>query len=289
GIRAVPWQPPAGQHLPSNWISSLLAARDGTLWIGADKGLASWKDGKLTRRMELTEQFIVRLLEDREGTVWAGSIGIPSGRLCAIHNGSVQCQGGDGSLGRGVVGLYEDRKGNLWAGVADGLWRWRPGPPKFHPVPDALDSIQGFGEANDGALLIGARSGIRRLVGEKTEAYPLPGRVPQFGIPKLLRDHDGGLWIGTSVRGLVHVRQGRTDVFARSDGLSGDDVYALFEDREGNIWVSTSRGLDRFRDLAVVTIDVNQGMSNDQVVAVLAARDGGIWLATLSGLNRWNN
>src|SRR6266849_7507414 len=48
GVRAVPWQPPADQHLPSNDIWSLLAARDGTLWIGTPKGLASWKSGKLT-------------------------------------------------------------------------------------------------------------------------------------------------------------------------------------------------------------------------------------------------
>src|SRR5512132_1198434 len=34
GVRFVPWRPPAGQSLPSNHIRSLVAARDGTLWIG---------------------------------------------------------------------------------------------------------------------------------------------------------------------------------------------------------------------------------------------------------------
>src|SRR5262245_57713520 len=33
GVRTVPWQPPPDQHLPSNFIFNLLAARDGTLWI----------------------------------------------------------------------------------------------------------------------------------------------------------------------------------------------------------------------------------------------------------------
>ena len=40
-------------------------------------------------------------------------------------------------------------------------------------------------------------------------------------------------------RGLIHVHQGRTDVFTRSDGLSGDIILSLFEDREGNVWVAT--------------------------------------------------
>src|SRR5918997_1674533 len=55
GVRNVPFQPPAGQQLPSTFIFSLLAARDGTLWIGTLSGLASWKDGKLARFAELDD------------------------------------------------------------------------------------------------------------------------------------------------------------------------------------------------------------------------------------------
>src|SRR5271169_6816965 len=47
GVRAVPWEPPAGTHLPGSRIRSLLSTRDGTLWIGTNEGLASWKDGRL--------------------------------------------------------------------------------------------------------------------------------------------------------------------------------------------------------------------------------------------------
>ena len=97
------------------------------------------------------------------------------------------------------------------------------------------------------------------------------------------------MWIGTSDRGLVHVHQGRTDLFERSDGLSGDFIERLFEDREGDIWVAALDGLDRFRDLAVPTISVTQGLSNATVESVLAARDGSVWLGALDGLNRWDN
>ena len=73
GVRTVPWQPPPDQPLPSSTIASLLAARDGTLWIGTYKGLASWKDGKLTKYPELAGLTYSDVLEDREGTVWAGT------------------------------------------------------------------------------------------------------------------------------------------------------------------------------------------------------------------------
>jgi ligand-binding sensor domain-containing protein len=244
GVRNVPWQPPAEQHLPSSHVMSLLAARDGTLWIGTLKGLASWKGGKLTQYPELAGLAVGLLLEDREGTVWSGALGAPSGRLCAIQKSSVHCSGEDGGLGMGVFSLREDSKSNLWAGVGDGLWRWKPGTPKFYPLPGEPNGIQGLAEGDDGALLIATRSGIRRLVDGRIEAaHPLPDAARQSAPLKLLRDRDGGLWIGTAYRGLIHVHQGRTDLFSQSVGLSGDDAWALFEDHEGNIWVTTNNGL----------------------------------------------
>src|SRR5215510_11843073 len=120
GVRTVPWQPPPDQHLPSNFITSLVAARDGTRWIGTAMGLASWKNGKLTQYDELAGLTVYRLLEDREGSIWAGAIGTPNGKLCEIRNGSVRCYPEMAGLGRGAVGLHEDGKGNLWVGLLTG-------------------------------------------------------------------------------------------------------------------------------------------------------------------------
>jgi signal transduction histidine kinase/ligand-binding sensor domain-containing protein len=289
GVRSVPWQPPEGEQLPSSYIRHLVTARDGRLWIGTNEGLASWKDGKLTHYPELAGQMVQALLEDREGVIWAGVNAGSNGRLCAIQSGSVQCYGEDGSFGSQVLSLYEDSRGNLWAGAATGLWRWKPGPPKLYPMPDPAHQISALNEGENGAILIAMNGGIRQLVDGKTEPYPLPGFGRQFTPLRLLRDRNGGLWIGTADRGLLHVHQGRTDGFATSEGLSGDGVTGLFEDREGNIWASSPDGLDRFRDFAVPTISVTQGLSNASVWSVLAARDGSVWLGTQGGLNRWKD
>src|SRR5262249_23035913 len=238
GVRRVEWQPPRNEHLPAGRIRSLLAGRDGRLWIGTPSGLASWKDGKLTHYPELAGEGVLSLLEDREGTVWAaGGVGNTEGRLCAIRGGGAKCYGNDGSLGGWVDRLYEDRSGNLWVGGVKGLWRWGPSPSKFFPMPD---SGRGLAEGDRGELLISTARGIRKLVNERAEPYPLPG-VRQ-GASRLLRDRDGGLWIGTIDAGLLHVYQGKTNRFTRSDGLSSDTVYYLFQDREGSIWVGTSDG-----------------------------------------------
>ena len=288
GVRSVAWQPPAGEYLPNNDIQSLLAAREGRLWIGTNQGLASWKDRKLIHYPELDGQIVSTLLEDREGTVWAGGLATPAGRLCAIQGGSVRCYGEDGSLGLGVLSLHEDSGGNLWAGAASGLWRWKPGPPMHYPISDQASEINALVEGDNGVIWMAMPGGIRQLVNGKVETNPPPRFGRHFRPNRLLRDHDGGLWIGTQ-EGLLHTHQGRTDLFTRPDGLSGDFIHDLFEDREGNVWVATRDGLDRFRDFAVSTVSVEQGLSNDVVWSVLAARDGSVWLGTRDGLNRWND
>ena len=297
GVRFLPWQPPAGQQLPEIPYS-LLVTRDGVLWIGTFAGLVSWKDGKLTQYPEVGARFITSLLEDRVGTVWAGALGgppgTPTGRLCAIQNGSTQCYGLDGAFGSFVWSLGEDSSGALWAGAESGLWHWKPGPPKRYAVPGVR--LADLTQSGDGRLIVGIKGGgLRQVVGDKLEAYPIRSpmnsnaTLPDRDIDanKVLRDRDGGLWIGTNQRGLIHVHHGRTDVFTAESGLSSNIIAGLFEDREGNIWVSTAGGLDRFRELPVTTVTTKQGLSSDHVNSVIAATDGSTWIATGNGLTKW--
>ena len=253
-------------------------------------GVASWKGGKLTRYPEIDGQMIWALREDREGTMWSGGvIGTFPGpeTLCAIGRSGVRCYGKDGSLGRGMVeSVYEDRKGDLWAATGTGIWRWKPGPPKFYPLPMGVRPLEGFTEDDGGKLLIGIEGGLRRFSDGKLGAYPLPGTVRPFLTRRLLRDHDGGLWIAAYNAGLVHIHDGKADVFRQADGLSSDDVLALFEDRENNIWAATPDGLDRFRATTVATFSLKEGLSNGLAWSVLADRDGSVWVATPGGLDR---
>jgi len=140
GVRAVPWHPPGGVQLPSNFVGLLLSAHDGTLWIGTLKGLSSWKDGKLTQYREVAGSYVISLLEDRERTIWVGVSEASKGRLCAIRGGKVECYGA-GTFGNFVGALYQDHKGSLWGSSATGLWRWAPGPPERFEFPRGVISV----------------------------------------------------------------------------------------------------------------------------------------------------
>jgi signal transduction histidine kinase/ligand-binding sensor domain-containing protein len=293
GVRAVPWEPPGGQHLPSSDIRSLRAAGDGHLWIGTYRGLVSWKDGKLTHYPQLDGDIVEAILEDRGGTIWVvAGWTLSAARLCKIQSGQTECYGKDGGPGSGVTSIYEDSQGNLWAGAMAGVWHWKPGPPKLYAMTGPPQRTYALVESDDGGILIARRGGITKLRNGTFEAFPLPVAL-QFSPNRLLRDRDGGLWIGALVdQGLLHIHQRKTDVFTPSDGfsgdLSGDTVRCFFEDREGNIWVSTPSGLDRFREFAIPTFSIQQGFSSRGISSVLSGNDGSIWVGTSDGLNRWN-
>jgi PAS domain S-box-containing protein len=294
GLRFIPWQPPAGQKLPDKPYS-LLVSRDGTLWIGTFGGLVSWNGTELTHYPETAKAAVTSLLEDREGTIWAAILA-DKGRLCAVRGGRTECHLQDGEFGRFVWSLAEDGAGVLWAGADSGLWRWKPGlPRRFDTAGMRLGDLI---TSSDGQLLVGIRGqGLRRLAGDKLESIrfrragnPAP-RLPDQDVKsnKLLRDRDGGIWIGTDGRGLIHVQDGLADTFTLADGLSGNIACSLFEDREGTIWYASERGLDRFRKLPIVTYSEPQGLSSDATKSVLASADGSVWLATNDGVTRWKD
>jgi signal transduction histidine kinase/ligand-binding sensor domain-containing protein len=294
GVRFLPWQPPAGQQLPDKNINSLLVTRDGSLWIGTFAGLVILRDGSLARPPVLHDQFVASLFEDGEGTVWAASLN-RAGQLCAIRSGGAKCSGEDGAFGRAVWATYEDGSGTLWAAAESGVWRLRPGPPQRY---GARTELIGLNRTEDGRLLMALHgAGLMQLAGDEVEAYPIRDAVNrnrlladhEVNANRLLRDRDGGLWIGTVDRGLIHLRDGRADLFRRSDGLSGDVILSLFEDREGTVWVASTGGLDRFRELPVTTISLRQGLSSEATQAVLAATDGSIWAGAVNGLTRLKN
>jgi signal transduction histidine kinase/ligand-binding sensor domain-containing protein len=286
GVRAFPWEPPAGERLPSKFISNLFVARDGTLWIGTLEGLASWREGKLTQYPEVAGGIVGRVIQDREGTI--RFVLYDRGELCAIRRGKAECDVAQ-ILGRLSVDLFEDRKGELWVTGSNEIWRWKPGPPQRFPFPRGVNRASQFLQMDDGTLLLSTNDGIKQILDGKIQSYAPPGVSGPFAAKNLLRSSDGCLWIGTH-SGLLHMHHDRTDTFGAPDGLSSDEVSGgIFEDREGNIWVGTSGGLDRFRAYAIPTIGTNEGLSGNSSWAVEATADGSLWLASAKGLDRWQN
>lgn len=105
-------------------------------------------------------------------------------------------------------------------------------------------------------------------------------------VRKTLRDRSGRIWLATD-HGVFLLRPGvPPQQFARSAGLSNDQVLDIPEDQEGNIWVATQNGLNRLRPDKFVTFDDLSIRHNAAIADLAPANDGSLWIGSRSGLDR---
>jgi len=271
---------------------SLLGATDGSLWIGTSVGLARLKDGKVVAVTDHDARYNA-MVEDRNGRIWGARTRIrdDKGPLCEVKGTDVQCHGEKDGLGCQFGNVVtQDKSGTVWVGDVGKICSWHDGKAVAYSarIADAgcKPIIQSLLVDPTGLILIGCEGGLRRL--ERGTLVPFrPGSLDPDHLEgsQLLYDHGGGLWIGTASHGLYRVSDGVADHFGVEDGLSDDNVSALYEDREGNIWVATPNGIDRFHRLNVISFSSKQGLRATGGSAVLATRDGHtLWTSSPQGL-----
>jgi sugar lactone lactonase YvrE len=87
------------------------------------------------------------------------------------------------------------------------------------------------------------------------------------------------------------LQNGKIDGYRREDGLPHDYVDALYEDREGSLWIGTrGGGLARLRDGKFSNFTVKEGLSHNFAKCVLEDREGALWIGSHGGgLTRYKN
>ncbi|MBK8340585.1 MAG: response regulator [Flavobacteriales bacterium] len=102
------------------------------------------------------------------------------------------------------------------------------------------------------------------------------------------------LWVGTSGGGLARLdkRTGRCRRFSTRDGLPNNVIYGLLSDDDGQLWMSTNKGLSCFdpETYAVRNFDGRHGLQNDEFnrYAFCRTSDGSLFFGGVSGLNHFH-
>jgi len=282
GVRSTPIAPVPGNAFDDG-VRALLGARDGTLWIATRRGLFALRSGVIQAESSMSGMLVNAIDEDPDGNVWAAGAANGKGVLCTIGGRLSECNDEGGRYGPEILALHRDSGHSLWIVGVDRAWKMGEGSIVSFALPGSADALRSVTDTTDGALLIGLRGKVVRIAGGRVEAFRLPSWTSSVAFDKALRTRDGSLWLGTSDSGLIHLHEGRLDTFTTSDGLSGNKILDLFEDREGNVWVSTLRGLDQFRSTTAVTQTDLNGLKG-RCRAVLSARDGTLWASMTTGI-----
>jgi len=288
GVRFLSWRLPAG--VSNGPIGKIFADHVGGLWVVGDE-LVHWKDGVVTAHFELEglQQFQI-ISEDPDGSLWV-ALRAPDAPLCHVTDSAVKCFGKDDGIPiSSVNSLLADGKGGFWLGGEGTLVHWHAGVSETYNV--GKHDLASLACGPDGTLWLGTDEGLG-LARFKDGAVK-PFVTPTFdgsrlAVTSMMFDRDGNLWVGTDAKGLFRIYGNTVEAYGHTEGLSGDSVWALFEDREGIVWAGSTSGIDSFRDPRIVTFSAVEGLGKDLAAGILAGRDGTIWVANNGSLDRIKN
>ncbi|WP_175511106.1 sensor histidine kinase [Collimonas sp. OK307] len=174
--------------------------------------------------------------------------------------------------------LLEDKDESVWAQCESGAFRLPPQGHVFVRMP---------GPVGVGRLVQGPDMTVWSMGGMKGEIVALNGASskkqkpawprPRAGGGTMLFDRDGEhLWIARA-DGLIRTStNGSSEVFGVAHGLSGTILNNILQDKEGNIWVATENGLDRFRPNALSSAALPQISWDSPVIS--AGANGSLWV-----------
>ena len=282
GVRFLKWTPPSGESLPSSSLWYLFGARNGSLYVGTDRGLARITKGHVYNYPD-SPRWPGPFVEDAHGTVWMGVSGAHShpSALCKVGESKLDCLGSREGFQclRGLSNTISP-DGYIWVGSSEGTCRWQEGmKPENEEVPslekkNGLRAVTSLASSVNGTLWAGtqhtgAGEGLLQYANGSWTTYMTPGvDGRELAVSFLLPGKDNVLWIGTTDKGLYRLSKGTLDHFDAENGLSGRRILSILEDREGGLWVVTPMGIDYFRDYATLSFTSNEGVPDDRAHAV---------------------
>jgi ligand-binding sensor domain-containing protein/signal transduction histidine kinase len=260
-------------------LNGILAA-DGQhgLWVPSSEGLSYFDrcTARFTQSYQheeanphsLDSNAVFSVYQDRGGVLWVGTenagLNILNFRQQQfVHYMHRPADGNSLSSGR-VKAIHQDADGVMWVGL-------------FPRVLDRLDPTTG--------------QIIHYLPGERDEKTLGPGT----NVNSIYRDPAGSLWVGGGGSGLVRFDE-RTRRFRRyrhdahnPRSLISDNVYTIYGDRRGRMWVGLEGGISRFDPATDGFVNYRPVPENPASLAntvwvIYQDRSGVLWAGTWGGV-----
>ena len=250
-----------GVDLLDNCVYAIQSSQDSLIYIGSDapgitiynrqtKHFIQWKDVRGSNNYPSFGS-VHCILNDKDGSVW---LGLNEAGLVHLK---LEETGGDGER---IAWLKQYKYDGSNGGPGSNV-------------------IYSLARGNDGLLWIGCRYGGLSVFNEQTgrfrtiKALSYPGSLSNNDVLSLYLDARNRLWIGTSF-GLNWVDETSAALLATptfnqlyaEDGLPNNTIHAINGDKNGNIWLSTNKGLAKITPgkLNIVQFKESDGLQSDE-------------------------
>ena len=315
-----------------NYVRTIAEDPSQYLWVGTTGGgldrfdrtsgrvLHVRKDPK--RPNSLSSDDVRAICFDRQGYLWVGTYGggvnksdVRFSRSANSFSNRIRFKhylhnsDDPGSLSNDFVwSIYEDKHGNIWVGTNEGLNKFDAITKSFKHYqhdPDNSNSISHniarimYQDSQD-RFWVGTYHGLNRF-DPLTETFirytndpANPQSLSNNSVVTIFEDASGIIWIGTMGGGLNRFDpESKTFThFLEKDGLPNTFVHSILGDNDGNLWLSTNKGLSKFNPLNPAgkrfrNYDVNDGLQSNEfnVGAVYQNSRGEMFFGGINGFN----
>jgi signal transduction histidine kinase/ligand-binding sensor domain-containing protein/AmiR/NasT family two-component response regulator len=278
--------------LPSRSIRCLHESSDGTLWVATGAGLARLRRDRFeTVDLGMQAQNLdLHALESANGKIY---VGLDQGLVSAVLRSDAAP---DFHLEPGVPqmpvwGLHADAGGALW--FSSGMRLAVLDRGRLH----MFDDSSGLPPQRWGAMLRDQQGNL--WIRGPQRMFVLPRGAQRFGardeglsqssntILALAQDRRGMVMAATD-HGLARWKGGKWRMTGTAQGLESDSVTAVYEDREGSLWIGMwGAGLARWPGSGEWTNwSMADGLTSNVVWAIRRDSSGSVWVGTDRGLLR---
>lgn len=274
--------------LSHNSVISIYQDERGFLWFGTRNGVSLYngKDFRIFKKEKenknsLLYNNIYQVVGDRQGHVYL--IGIRGVSEYDIKTDSFTHLTRNGMFSA----FYAD---HLYTADGHHIYKYENGQLSvFYQVSDPQFRISCFHIHND-SILIGTSGQGLHLLTPRDELKPL---VTNGHITDILRTRNGDYWIADrSGWGVYRLHQGEMTHYMKEEGnpnsLSSNFAHRCCEDLDGNIWIGTFNGLNRFNPEKGTFShyghsDKKKSLSHSSVWSLACDFQGNMWVGTYFG------
>ena len=289
-------------------ITAMAQDANGKIWYGtSDKGIIDYNGPLASLKVSCMET-------TPDGSLWVGS----------KRNGLTRINGGSStifSLAKDststliddhINDLCVDKIGNLWIATNGGLQVYNPRMNSFSSYTRENGKMNTnnvtclfYTKSNkENNLFVGTAEGLVILNLSNTEKKVITGNSNNLEsftnnyITQVYQDSRGLIWVGTR-EGLNILNQDADDLdyLTEKQGLCNNNVCGIAEDKNHNIWVTTSRGVSRIvvqrnhedgtNNYGMYNYDTSDGLQSNEFNhgSILTRDDGNVLLGGLYGVN----
>lgn len=286
-------------------VTALAQDASGKIWIGTSSNGIIGYDGPLASKK------VSAMACTADGSLWVGS---KRNGLTRIKDGASTIYSAARDSMRTIINdrinaLCTDKTGNLWIATSGGLQVFNPRMNTFSTYTRengklSTNNITTLFYGKNNNLFVGTGEGLMILNLSTTEKLMLTGNSTNMKtfsnnyITQVIEDSRGLLWIGTREGiNVLNMENDSLNYITEKNGLTNNCICGLTEDKDHNIWVTTTKGVTRVVvqrnhengnfNYGLYNYDTSDGLQSNEFNkgAILTRHDGNIMMGGLNGIN----